>query len=469
MHTSSDDQLVYDYTFMMADSVGEHGATEAELAELQPKLEQAHQTFLHGKESGELGFTALPHDEATLQTILKLAGEVRQEFSALVVLGIGGSDLGARAVHQALNHSHYNLLDNQTHKLFFAGDNTDPKELADLLDVLDLEQTAFNVISKSGDTVETMSSFVYIWQRLVDELGPDQAGRHMIISTDESKGSMRAITDRLTLRSLVVPANVGGRFSVLSTVGLFPLAYTGVDIALLLNGAAEMDERLDASPIQSNPAAIYAALQYLGYTKRQQPLSVLMPYADGMRGVAQWYRQLWAESLGKKESRDGRVVNSGPTPIAAVGATDQHSQVQLYIEGPFDKLITLICIAESSRSVLIGDDFDRLSELAYLKGAELNDLILMEASSTAMALAHNGRPNGTISLPKLDEFYLGQLLYFFEVACAYSGELYGIDTYNQPGVELGKQLMYGQLGKQGYEKALEPFSHLLNPAKKYTA
>jgi glucose-6-phosphate isomerase len=467
MNTSSDEQFLYDYTFMMADSVGEHGATEQELAELQPRLEQIQQDFLAAKDNNELGFAMLPFDDGMVTKVQQLAKQVRQEFSTLVVLGIGGSDLGARALHQALNHTFYNQLDNQNHRLFFAGDNTDPKELADLLDVLDLEQTAFNVISKSGDTVETMSAFVYLRQKLAEAVGEENVAKHIIVSTDAEKGSLRTIVNREEYRSLVVPANVGGRFSVLSTVGLFPAAYVGIEIADLLAGAAEMDEQMAAAPVAQNPAMLYAALQYLGYTKRHQSLSVVMPYADGLRGVAMWYRQLWAESLGKKEMLNGQVVNSGPTPIAAVGATDQHSQVQLYMEGPFDKLITFITVTESSRSVLLADGFDAVPELAYLQGAELNDLLLTEANSTAIALAHNQRPNGTIVLPKLDEFYLGQLLYFFEVACAYSGALYEIDTYNQPGVELGKQLMYGQLGKKGYETVMEPFEHLLHPPKRY--
>lgn len=351
-------------------------------------------------------------------------------------------------------------------RLYFAGDNTDPKELADLLDVLDWEQTAVNVISKSGDTVETMSAFVYLRQRLIDELGEEEAKRHIIVTTDAEKGSMRQIVDREGYRNLAVPNNVGGRFSVLSTVGLFPLAFAGIEIDQLLAGGLDLDEQLDAEPFMQNGPLIYAALQYLGYTRRQQNISVLMPYADGLRGLAQWYRQLWAESLGKKVDLTGKTVNVGQTPVAAVGATDQHSQAQLYIEGPFDKLVTFVTVEESSRSALLETD---LSELAYLNGLELNDMLLTEAKSTAVALAHNGRPNGTITIPQLDEFYLGQLLYFFEVACAYMGDLLGINTYDQPGVELGKQLMYAQLGRQGFEDKLNEFGELLNPKKKFVA
>ena len=461
------EDLTYDYTFMMADTVGEHGATEAELEALRPTLEKIHQDFLYQKDNDQLGFTRLPYESATVQAVQKLADEVRRDFSALVVLGIGGSDLGARALHAALNHKYYNELPGQTHKLYFAGANTDAKELADLVDILDWETTAINVISKSGDTVETMSAFVYLRQKLVEAVGLEAAAEHIIVSTDAEKGSLRSIVEREGYRSLVVPADVGGRFSVLSSVGLFPAAYVGINIQALLDGAAEMDERVTAAPVMQNPAMVYAALQYLANTKRQQPLSVLMPYADGLQGVAMWYRQLWAESLGKEVDKSGKKVYVGPTPIASVGATDQHSQVQLYMEGPFDKVITLVRVEESSRSVLLTDGFDQLPEIDYLKGVELNDILLAEAQSTAMALAHNGRANGSIALPQLNEQTLGQLLYFFELATAYSGDLYAIDAYNQPGVELGKQLMYAQMGRKGYGDKLKDFEHLMMPKKKY--
>ena len=461
------EDLQYDYTFMMADTVGEHGASSDELSQLLPELEKAHQDFLHKKDNNQLGFTQLPYDVQTAQKVNALAEQARKDFSALVVLGIGGSDLGARALHSALNHAYYNQLSNQTHKIYFAGANTDAKELADLLDILDLETTAINVISKSGDTIETMSAFVYLRQRLIEAVGYEQAADHIFVTTDEKSGSLRSIVDREGYHSLTIPSNVGGRFSVLSTVGLFPAAFVGINIDELLGGAVEMDEQLTAAPALQNSAVVYAGLQFLAYTKRQQTMSVLMPYASGLQGVAMWYRQLWAESLGKKLDNQGKEVNIGPTPIAAVGATDQHSQVQLYMEGPFNKTITFIEVEEHSRNVLLDGDFAGIAELEHLKGVELHELLTTESQSTAMALAHSQRPNGTIKLPQVTEYYLGQLFYFFEVATAISGYLYNINAYNQPGVELGKQLMYAQLGREGFADKLNEYSHVMNPAKKY--
>lgn len=461
------EDLTYDYTFMMADTVGKHGATPDELQALLPTLEKIQENYLYQKDKDQLGFSRLPYESTSVQQVQKMAEVVRRDFSTLVVLGIGGSDLGARALHAALNHKYYNELPGQTHKIYFAGANTDAKELSDLVDILDWENTAINVISKSGDTVETMSAFAYLRQKLIEAVGEDAAAEHIIVSTDAQKGSLRAIVEREGYRSLVVPADVGGRFSVLSSVGLFPAAFVGINIQALLNGAAEMDERVAAAPVIQNPAMVYAALQFLANTKRQQSISVLMPYADGLQGIAMWYRQLWAESLGKEVDRDGKKVYVGPTPIASVGATDQHSQVQLYMEGPYDKVVTFICLEESERSVLLDEGFEQLPEIDYLKGVELHDILTAEARSTAMALAHNQRPNGTISLPNLTENTLGQLLYFFELATAYSGDLYAIDAYNQPGVELGKQLMYGQLGRKGYEDKLNEFKHLVDPKKPY--
>lgn len=492
-HSHDNEQLIYDFTFMMSDVVGEHGATAAELKELQPRMEEIHDQFLKQKDNKELGFAELPYDTQTLAQVQDLANRVRSDFSTLVVLGIGGSDLGARAVHSALNHKFFNEIailqqkSNQTAEggaanyedkattynpqpatqLYFAGDNTDPRALADLVDVLDFEHTAINVISKSGDTIETMSAFVYLRQKLADVVGEEQVAEHIIATTSASKGSLHEIAEREGYSQLVVPENVGGRFSVLSSVGLFPLAYAGINIEQLLAGAFEMDERLMVAPAERNPAMIYAVLQYLGNTKRGQNVSVMMPYADGLRGVGQWYRQLWAESLGKAKNMAGDTVNVGQTPVAAVGATDQHSQVQLYIEGPFDKLLTLITVEDTERSILLDGDLDHLPELQFLEGVELNEILLGEAQSTAMALAHNGRPNGTIRLPRLNEFYLGQLLYLLEVACVYAGELYGINAYDQPGVELGKQLTYAQLGRKEFADKLEELSDLAKPKKQY--
>lgn len=463
------EDLTYDYTFMMSDTVGEQGATEAELEALMPKLEKIQQDYLYQKDNDELGFAQLPYESASIQAIQTLAQEVRRDFSTLVVLGIGGSDLGARALHSALNHRYYNELPGQTHKIYFAGANTDAKDLADLADILDWENTAINVISKSGDTVETMSAFIYLRQKLIEAVGEDAATEHIIVSTDAKAGSLRAIVEREGYRSLVVPANVGGRFSVLSSVGLFPAAFVGINIQALLDGAADFDESISVLPAKLNPALIYAALQFLANTKRGQSISVLMPYADGLSGLAMWYRQLWAESLGKADDLSGKKVYVGPTPIASVGATDQHSQVQLYMEGPFDKVVTFISAEESTRSILLAEGFDALQEVDYLQGVELNDILLAEAQSTAMALAHNNRPNGTIRISQINEHSLGQLIYFFELATAYSGSLYHINAYNQPGVELGKQLMYAQLGRKGYEDKLKDFEHLLAPKKKYEA
>lgn len=439
--------LAYDYTNMMSDRIGQHGISEEELNQLQPQLDQVHQEWLYAKDNNQLGFTRLPYQEEELSQIKKLADQVAKQFSTLVVLGIGGSDLGARALQSALNHTYYNQLPNQTRKLYFAGANTDPKELADLIDILDLEQTALFVVSKSGGTIETMAAFVYLRQKLIDQVGLEQHTQHIIVATDPDKGSLRAIVTEQQYRSLPIPSDVGGRFSILTAVGLFPAAYVQIDIEALIQGAQDLDQHLLALPAHQNPALLYAGLQYLANTQHQQNISVLMPYAEGLRDVAMWYRQLWAESLGKAVNLDGQPVNVGPTPIASLGATDQHSQVQLYNEGPFDKVITLIKVEESSRSLVINQASSPLEQLSYLEGLELNEILTSEATATALALAHNGRPNATISLPQVDEYHLGQLFYFFEVATAYSGSLYHIDAYDQPGVELGKHIINHLIGQ----------------------
>ena len=245
--------------------------------------------------------------------------------------------------------------------------------------------------------------------------------------------------------SFIVPQNVGGRFSVLSPVGLISAAFTGIDIEKLLLGAEMMDKKCDTDDLFSNPAALFAAIQYLFYWQKR-PISVMMPYSNALYAVADWYRQLWAESLGKKTDRKGNTVDVGPTPVKALGATDQHSQVQLYIEGPHDKIITFLSVESFAKTVKI-PSFDN----HYLGKHTLNGLLKAEEEATRLALTKEGRPNLTISIPKITPETIGQLLYMLELATAYAGELFDIEAFDQPGVELGKQLTYALMGREGFE------------------
>jgi glucose-6-phosphate isomerase len=252
---------------------------------------------------------------------------------------------------------------------------------------------------------------------------------------------------------------VGGRFSVFTPVGLFPAAVVGIDIQALLEGARAMAARCATAELEKNPAYLNAVIHYIFDTRKGKPISVLMPYADCLLSVADWYRQLYAESLGKREAKDGREVFSGPTPIRALGVTDQHSQLQLYMAGPFDKVITFIRVEEPRRDVEIPRAFSYETPLDYLSGHTLKQLTGFEQRATAHALMENNRPTITLRVPEISAHTVGQLLYFFELQVAFAGYLYNINPFDQPGVERGKVLTYGLMGRKGYEahvRALKP-------------
>jgi len=233
-------------------------------------------------------------------------------------------------------------------------------------------------------------------------------------------------------------------------VGLLPAAFCGIDIKGLLVGAAQMDEACKNEDIYKNPAHMYALLQYIGMEKGKN-ICVMMPYADSLRLISDWYAQLWAESLGKQYDLDGKVVNVGQTPVKALGVTDQHSQVQLYAEGPFDKIIVFLGVEEYRETITIPKTYSDMPSLGFLGGVTHNDLIKVEQAATEYAITKSGRMNMTLTLPRVTAQTLGQLLYFFEVATAYAGELLNIDAFDQPGVEEGKNATYAMFGRPGYE------------------
>jgi len=408
-------------------------------------LKAAYDKVQAEKKAGNLGFATLPFDEDGLQKIQALADEMKGKFESVVVIGIGGSDLGARAAFRALRSPYYNAdkkLRGNWPQLFFTGDTTDPEALSQVAEVVDWSKTLIVMISKSGNTIEQMSSFVYFRQQLVNAVGEEQSRSCIVTITDPTTGTLRELTNEEGYKNLVHPA-VGGRFSVLCAVGLFPLALVGIDIQALCKGAADLDATEGGEP---STAALYAYHQFLAYQKGQH-ISVMFPYVYGLREFGFWFRQIWAESLGKKVNKSGEEVHVGPTPIAAVGPTDQHSQVQLYMEGPHDKIMTFIRASHSNHDITLPEAFPAKEGVKYLAGISMQTIITAEQEATAQALAQENRPSVLIEIEKVDEYNLGQLFYFFELATAYAGELFDINAYDQPGVELGKQLMYKKLGR----------------------
>ena len=401
----------------------------------------------------------LGYNEETLWYVKEFASQIRGKFENILVLGIGGSALGGIAVTEALLKPFWNLLtpeqrDNYP-RIFFL-DNIDPDTINGLLQILDLKKTLVNVITKSGSTAETMSQFMIVKNILEQELGAEYRN-NVVATTDKKTGILRQIAEQEGYKTFVVPDDVGGRFSVFSAVGLLPFAMLGLDIDAMLSGIKDMDLALKNTNINENIAAQNALIHYLMDTQKGKNLSVMMPYSSRLKYVSDWYVQLWAESLGKNKDNNGNDVNIGPTPIKALGATDQHSQIQLYNEGPNDKVINFIRVKEFDTTLEIPRIFE-YTGIGYLGGKTINQLINAEADSTRVALSDYSRPTITITLDKVDAYNVAQLLYMLEVQTAIAGELYNINTFNQPGVEQAKNYTYALMGRAGYEdsaKALQ--------------
>lgn len=442
--------LRYDFNNLMADRVGDHGVTDAELKNLAPKIEAAWNAV----EKTPPGFRKLPYNTKLADEVDVLASEIAERCENFVVVGIGGSALGNIALQSALNHPCYNELIRPPRPgpRLFVPDNVDPDRINGLLDALDLEDTVFNVITKSGGTAETMSEFLVFREALVRKVGAERAVEHIVITTDPEKGELREIVKKYGYKSLPIPPDVGGRWSVLTAVGLLSAAVTGIDIHELLQGAAEMDKLCNQSgKLWENPALTGAALHYLMDKAKGKNVQVMMPYSHALRDVADWFRQLWAESLGKRMDRAGKVVHCGQTPEKAVGATDQHSVMQLYIEGPFDKVVTFLTVDEFATRCDIPHAFPEYEAVKYLGGHTMNELLNAEAKATELALTQSGKPNCAIRVKKVDARTVGALLHLLEMQTAYAGELYNVNAFDQPGVELGKVNTYALMGRKGFE------------------
>lgn len=462
-------KIRFDYNNMMAKSIGkEEGFKDKELASYHPLALKAFEEVQKNRGKGMTAWMQLPYNQGEIvEDILQTARQIREKFEHFVVLGIGGSALGPMAVQQALTHLRYNELRRSKRKgpKFYVEDNIDPERMKALLDVIDVKKTMFNVITKSGATSETMAQLLIIYDILKKKLG-DEAKNHIIATTDKEKGNLIKIAKREGFKTYYIPDGVGGRFSELCPVGLLPAAVLGIDIKQMLQGAADMDELCKSSDVEKNPALMAALLSYL-CMKKGKNVSVMMPYADSLKYIADWYCQLWGESLGKSVDNEGNVVYVGQTPVKALGVTDQHSQIQLYTEGPFDKVVTFIAVGKFRSKVPIAQGFEDIPDVSFLGGHSLNELIEAERVATEYALVKARRLNNTIILPKVNAYTIGQLLYFFEMQTAYCGAMLNINTYNQPGVEEGKNATYALLGKKGYEEKKKELDSRPSRSRKY--
>ncbi len=453
--------LRLDYTNMLAEHVP-GGIPLAALESAGDAFARAMAVFDERRGRGELGFLDLPAAHESTQQIRQFAEGAGQAFSDIVVLGIGGSALGPIALRSALRSIRWNELGDEARDYFprlHVLENVDPVTISELLGRIELGRTLFLVVSKSGGTAETMAQYLVVRGRLIEALG-EKFRRHLVFVTDPDKGALRRIAREESIPALDIPSNVGGRFSVLSAVGLLPAALIGIDIQALMAGAGDMAERCAARELRRNPAAMYAMLQWLADTRHGLGTHVIMPYSDNLRDVGDWFVQLWAESLGKTKP-DGTSV--GPTPIPALGATDQHSQVQLFMEGPLDKTVTFIAVGARATDIQIPTLHPDIPELAYLGGHSLGELLDIERQATAGALARRGRPNMTITCETLDAWHVGSILMMLAIATVIAGALYEVNPLDQPGVELGKRYTYGMLGRADARDARQEWEALPKP------
>ena len=454
-----------DYTNMMGEVIA-GGISAGDWAKAPDAFRRAHAGFTRRRDAGELGFLSLPTDDALHRQSTEFAATVRGRFDDVIVLGIGGSALGPIALRTSLLEPAWNSLTQderggrpRLHVL----DNVDPHTIAALLARLELERSLFVVISKSGGTAETMAQYLVVRDRLAGSVKDPKT--HLVFVTDPKKGALREIARAENIPALDIPPNVGGRYSVLTPVGVLPAALAGIDTAALLAGAQDIAQRCAGEALRDNPAGLFGTLEYLADTTLGRHIHVLMPYSDPLRDMADWFVQLWAESLGKHRQPDDTGL--GPTPLGALGATDQHSKVQLFMEGPPDKTVAFVAVREIPVDVPIPRLHSDVKELGYLGGHHLGELLSIEQRATAGALARRGRPNMTIHVDRVDPWHVGGLFMLLEIATIYAGELYGVNPLDQPGVELGKQFTYAMLGRADAEQARQEWNLLPKPDARF--
>ena len=384
------------------------------------------------------------YDKDEFERILKAAEEIRQNSDVLLVVGIGGSYLGARAAIEFLHHSFFNSLSDEKRKaphIYFCGNSNSSKYLADLEDMLEGCDFSVNVISKSGTTTESAVAFRIIKKKLEEKYGKEEAAKRVYATTDKANGALKKMADKEGYTCFVIPDDIGGRYSVLTAVGLLPIAVSGADIKALMQGAADMRQRVLEAPYEENPSLQYAACRNLLLRKGKE-IELLANYEPSLHYFSEWWKQLYGESEGK----DGK----GIFPASVDFTTDLHSMGQWIQDGERTIFETVISVAKPAVEHRVPMDAADLDGINYLAGKRIDEVNKMAELGTKMAHVDGGVPNMHITLPAIDEHSLGQLIYFFEKACGISGYLLGVNPFNQPGVEAYKKNMFKLLKKPGY-------------------
>ncbi|URM33707.1 glucose-6-phosphate isomerase [Cytobacillus firmus] len=423
---------------------------EHEITYLQDAVKVAHHS-LHeqtGAGSDYLGWIDLPsnYDKEEFSRIQKAAEKIKNDSDVLIVIGIGGSYLGARAAIEMLQHSFYNALPKEkrgTPQVLFAGNNISSSYMKDLMDLLEGIDWSINVISKSGTTTEPALAFRIFRKMLEEKYGVEEARKRIYATTDKARGALKTLATEEGYESFIIPDDVGGRYSVLTAVGLLPIAVSGASIEDMMNGAAQAREDFSKSELQENAAYQYAAVRNVLYNKGKT-IEMLINYEPGLQYFAEWWKQLFGESEGKDQK--------GIFPSSANFSTDLHSLGQYVQEGRRDLFETVIKVEESRHELTIEEAENDLDGLNYLAGETVDFVNNKAFEGTMLAHTDGGVPNLIVSIPKMDAYTFGYLVYFFEKACAMSGYLLGVNPFDQPGVEAYKVNMFALLGKPGFEE-----------------
>ena len=454
--------LKFDFSGFLRENIGEHGISMEDIKNDAPIIDRYIRQIWEEKP----GFTRLPYEDVS-DIKRRMLPFAEYGFEDVLVLGIGGSALGTIAARDAIKGVYYNSLSKAERKGFprlWVPDNVDPYYVGQLLDMLDPSKTLVIVISKSGRTAETAAEYLIV-RKWLNDAGVNLR-KHVIFVTDPERGVLRKIGREENLPMFDIPPDVGGRFSVLTPVGLVPLYMIGVDIDKLLEGA-KIGAQKSQQSFLDNPAALIG-YTHMYFLKNGKNVAVMFAYSNNLANIVDWYRQLWAESLGKRYTLDGLEVFVGQTPVKAIGTTDQHSQVQLYNEGPFDKVITFLRVEDYGIDVDIPEDVHvDVPDLDYLRGKTLKKLILSEEFATYLSIMDNGRPAMQVIFPRIDEVHIGEFFFIYEFATALAGKILNINPYDQPGVEAGKNATYALMGRKGYEKLAMDIEKKLRDMKRF--
>ncbi len=431
-----------DYTNVLETAVGKHGIAESVFAAAEDASRKAVSAIDTAHKQGKLAFAGLPLAQEPVEKVIKFARE--HDYKNILILGIGGSALGPAAVESALSKPN-------AEKKLVVLDNIDPDFIAGSLEALNPAETFVNIIAKSGVTAETMATFAVVRKWMIDSLGAAGFRDRVAVTTDPQKGDLLSIARQEKFSIFEIPPAVGGRFSVLTPVGTLPAALLGLDVEAMMRGAAATAEQ-SRKPIMDNPALMTAFIQWALDRKHNKSVLVLFPYSQALWKFAFWFKQLWGESLGKRYNRQKQEVFYGQTPTAALGVTDQHSQLQLFIEGPNDKSFLFWAVRQFKETLRIAHPYTTYDSMRYLEGRSVAELFEAERKATEMAITEAGRPNGTIFVDRIDEQTVGSLIMFSQYMTAYAGEFYDIDAFDQPGVEYGKKLTFCQMDRPGFEE-----------------